>query len=552
MNKKLAVSLLIVLGFVPLSVFGFTNPLKSYNLYDDVKAGNANNGGRESAMGEYYNNSLRSSSQSSSIPSVDDVNKQMEGLEKMININKNVNSTMKNSGLSDEQKLLKLKGYNTELRTVLNTYFPTNSSEFKKVIQILDENDKLFSALESSDLSESQKMKAVAEHQNKLSSIMQSMNKGSSSGSFVSNKSNTYGASLSSYDLSNPSYVAANYVSSTGRNAYLRQSSKKVYSDSSEPQWTQGPSFYENPSLESIKEKYRKSNFAGAMQEAESYVRENPNDTIAFYYLAMSYAKTGNKENAIKAYEKVISLNDSPLIVKYATNGRNCVMGNDSEARCYQDVNIPEIKYPYREMAETMDMTPINVQALIDSNVAEVERRVGVSIANPDAEAKDGDNKKPTLNLPFGTQDEKLDEFIKAPYGNGFSEDLNKENRLKELKRLQDSINKEQDNLEQNRRNIEDVKKFDNKKSDSETIKLAYNSSFDFEQLKNDPEYVRNKKEMDELNMLFGGSRDSSRKDLMDIIPSLTDKENGISPEMFSQMMMNSIMPDIIGTNNII
>ena len=35
--------------------------------------------------------------------------------------------------------------------------------------------------------------------------------------------------------------------------------------------------------------------------------------------MAMCYTKVSDKENAIKAYEKVISLNANPMIVKYAT-----------------------------------------------------------------------------------------------------------------------------------------------------------------------------------------------------------------------------------------
>ena len=38
------------------------------------------------------------------------------------------------------------------------------------------------------------------------------------------------------------------------------------------------------------------------------------------------------------------------MIVKYATNGRNCVMGSD-DAKCYQDVNVPELIYPYADVA---------------------------------------------------------------------------------------------------------------------------------------------------------------------------------------------------------
>ena len=82
------------------------------------------------------------------------------------------------------------------------------------------------------------------------------------------------------------------------RNETLRDSSRNVYADTSTPPaWEQGPSYYQNPTLESIIEKYRKSDFAGCMQECISYVRLNPNDTLGFYYLAMSYTKVNDKDN---------------------------------------------------------------------------------------------------------------------------------------------------------------------------------------------------------------------------------------------------------------
>ena len=78
------------------------------------------------------------------------------------------------------------------------------------------------------------------------------------------------------------------------RNEYLRESSRKVFGTGA-GNWTKKPYFYDAPNLESIKKKYRLSNFAGCMQECEAYVQSHPYDTLGYYYLAMSYAKCGKK-----------------------------------------------------------------------------------------------------------------------------------------------------------------------------------------------------------------------------------------------------------------
>ena len=201
------------------------------------------------------------------------------------------------------------------------------------------------------------------------------------------------------------------------RNDYLRESSRKVYS-TGQPGWLSEPSFYSNPTLASIKTKYHKSNFAGCLQECISYVKLHPSDTLGYYYLAMCYAKVSDKENAIRAYEKVIALNDNPMIVKYATNGRNCVMGSD-DAKCYQDVNVPELIYPYADVAESVaDLTPIDPQTLVNRNLTQLQSKLSPvekkEEDNNNPNAKDKDKKK--INLPFGQQDAKLDAFINAPY----------------------------------------------------------------------------------------------------------------------------------------
>ena len=355
---------------------------------------------------------------------------------------------------------------------------------------------------------------------------------------------------ISSYDLDNLPSQAEETTKT--RNETLRESSRDVFSDQeTTPAWLEGPSFYPNPTFESIVEKYHRSDFAGCLQECISYVRKNPYDTLGYYYLAMAYTKCSDKDNAVRAYEKVIELNDNPMIVKYATNGRNCILG-DEEAPCYQNVNEPEYVRPYAHLAD-IDLQPINPQVLIDRNLARLKDRlnpVDENLASDDGNGGNGENSenKDKLRLPFGVQDDDLDRFINAPYGNGLSPELNKQYKQLQLKKLQESINKTEEAAtpEKNNRNLIDIKKFDKQKSDSETIKLAYDpSAIDMDSIMKDPEYIRQKQEFDELNMLLGNEKSKDHSDIMDLLPYMTEGDKKVSPEVIQSMMMKSMMGDI-------
>ncbi|MBD5402875.1 hypothetical protein HDR58_08785 [bacterium] len=333
------------------------------------------------------------------------------------------------------------------------------------------------------------------------------------------------------------------------RNDDLRESSRKVYGDpASVPGWLEGPSYYSNPSFDSIVAKYKKSDFAGCLQECISYVRLHPTDTLGFYYLAMCYSKCSDKENAIKAYEQVISLNDNPMIVKYATNGRNCVLDSDEET-CYPNVNEPELLYPYANVAGTVDLTPVDPETLIHRNLIMLQDKLSPKVVEDDKDNNNnGDNdKKPKINLPFGTQDDKLDQFINAPYGNGLSPDLNKEYKQLQLKKIQQTINTNgTEDPDKNINNLKNIKNFDDQKSELDTNKLAYAAPAEMADLSKDPEYVRSSRELEEMRMLLGSNNDKrSNGDFEDLVPYLTEKGQKLSPEVVQSIMMRSMMPDI-------
>lgn len=334
------------------------------------------------------------------------------------------------------------------------------------------------------------------------------------------------------------------------RNETLRDSSRNVYADTSTPPaWEQGPSYYQNPTLESIIEKYRKSDFAGCMQECVSYVRLNPNDTLGFYYLAMSYTKVNDKDNAIRAYEKVIALNDNPMIVKYATNGRNCIMDNDTE-KCYPNVNEPELIYPYADVV-TADLTPVDPETLVNQNLAKLREKLSPQVVEEDEDngknSKDKDKKK--IVLPFGNQDEELDKFINAPYGNGLSPKLNNQYKQIQLRKIQSTVNTGEDSPEKDTRDLKYIQKFDNQKSDLGTDRLAYdNSSQSWNDITKDPQYIKNKQEIDELNLLLGNDSSKDSNDIMDLLPYMTDtekKNQNLSPEVIQAMMLKSMTSNL-------
>lgn len=437
MNKKigLLVAAIMVLNTASSVTYGWQNPLKNYNLYEDTHPTNAQSEEKEQAMSEFYSNSMaaKKSSPSSSVPTS----------------SLNYTSTVEDSSSTQ-----------------------TSSNEPR-------------------------------------------------------------------------------------RNEILRESSRNVYGDPEvKAGWTTAQSFYSNPSLESIRAKYKKSNFAGCLQECISYVKLHPNDTLGFYYMAMCYTKVSDKENAIKAYEKVISLNANPMIVKYATNGRNCVLGEDKE-KCYQNVNEPDLIYPYANIGNNVDLTPVDPNVLINRNLVNLQNKLSPQAVNENKDNKNGQNNgkdddKNKINLPFATQDEQLDKFINAPYGNGLSPDLNKEYKQLQLRKIQESINTGDDSPEKDMNNVNDIKHFD-KQSDSGTIKLAYVAPSDeMKKLSQDPEFTQSQRELDELRMLLGNDSNSksSNDDLMNLVPYMSGQDKNLSPEVIQAMMIKSMMPDFTFVNS--
>ncbi|MBE7709054.1 MAG: tetratricopeptide repeat protein [Cyanobacteria bacterium SIG32] len=272
------------------------------------------------------------------------------------------------------------------------------------------------------------------------------------------------------------------------------------YGDDTEAEWeNESIDYYPDATLKSAVEKYQQGNFSGCLQEMISLTKVDPTNPLVYYYLGMAYTQVGNKDQAVKAYEYVIKLNSEKTITQYALRGRDCLV--------------------------------------------------------------DGPTCAPASSAAEAETSEELDEFVNAPYGNGFSDEINEEIRQKELDKIQETIN-QKPNLD--REDIERIQNFDNKTEAPAENKVAEVTNEDvlaaIETLKkagvtvsvNPYQSMPMNDEYSQLNMLLGNNNNNSNS-MMSMLPYLMGQANNgqkIDPQIIQSMMMNSMLTDITFTDN--
>jgi len=70
-------------------------------------------------------------------------------------------------------------------------------------------------------------------------------------------------------------------------------------------------------------QQYKSGNYIGCSETMKDVVNADPGNAVAHYYLAISYVQIGNKNEAIKEYNNVISLNPKSGLINYAKQGLN-------------------------------------------------------------------------------------------------------------------------------------------------------------------------------------------------------------------------------------
>ncbi len=86
---------------------------------------------------------------------------------------------------------------------------------------------------------------------------------------------------------------------------------------------------------------YKNQNYVGCIQKSQEIIDKNPSDAYAYYYQALSYQQLGKTEDAIAAFEKVVTLNVNSTLTEYATKGIACTTSQEACEKYEQ--NKPEL-----------------------------------------------------------------------------------------------------------------------------------------------------------------------------------------------------------------
>ena len=80
-----------------------------------------------------------------------------------------------------------------------------------------------------------------------------------------------------------------------------------------------------NTSLASAIKMYKAGNYSQCYDVLSNIVKKDPSNAVAYYYLAMTSAQIGKKDEAITNYEKVITLTPNSQVGLYASKGKTCL-----------------------------------------------------------------------------------------------------------------------------------------------------------------------------------------------------------------------------------
>lgn len=248
--------------------------------------------------------------------------------------------------------------------------------------------------------------------------------------------------------------------------------------------------------------KYKAGNFTGCLQDCQYIVSRDPSNSLAYYYMAMSYVQAGKKDEAVSAYSKVLTLKPNTQLFEYATTGKRCL---ETPEQCHLDTSAPSD-------------TP------------------------------------------------ELDKFIATPFNNNLAPGVKAEIEKKHLDAIRNEINSGKDVDEYDLRKLNDnsseiktdsvaqkVPSNDEVVAALRVLKAAGLSSFAQQANYTNPYAVQSDNyqspEMAQISSMLGNNNNNKDNSMMNMLPfMLAQNKNGTSggctPQMMQAVIMNSMMPD--------
>lgn len=95
-----------------------------------------------------------------------------------------------------------------------------------------------------------------------------------------------------------------------------------------------------NSSLASAIKMYKAGNYTQCYSVLSNIVKKDPSNAVAYYYLAMTSAQIGKKDEAISNYDKVIKLSPDSQAGIYAAKGKTCL---EAPEKCHEQSETSDL-----------------------------------------------------------------------------------------------------------------------------------------------------------------------------------------------------------------
>lgn len=129
-----------------------------------------------------------------------------------------------------------------------------------------------------------------------------------------------------------------------------------------------------NSELSSAIRMYKAGNYSECYVKLETIIKKDPANALAYYYRAMTSAQLGKKDEAIKNYEKAITLAPANSnLSRYATKGKTCLETPDKCAESlYESKDDEFILNRNRQYTESVESTMDKLK--IENMMREINR----------------------------------------------------------------------------------------------------------------------------------------------------------------------------------
>lgn len=304
---------------------------------------------------------------------------------------------------------------------------------------------------------------------------------------------------------------------------------------------TELPVYYPKATMKSAVAKYKKHNYSGCIQELYSILKKEPENSLAYYYLAMAYIKAGKKDQAMAAYQKVLNLNSNDLLVEYATRGKACLNGDASctgAATGEVDELDAFISSPYGNGFSDEFNTDWKKMQL---------RAIQNKINNGKTLTPEEVEKMKKLNQSKIFTTDKL-----AFADNGSKKNSKMPSNAEVLEAL--------DVLKRAGLNISAETASASEQNDTQTSTAAKEQNFTEQAAQAQAQPVQNQMmytpdpQIQQMSMMLNGGNTSNPDPMMYMLPYMMNANNGqnIDPKVIQSMMMNSMMNSLNNMNPVV